>query len=332
MINRTLKKQNRQWIPWGLGLICAVFLGFGCNESIGSDSLNSESSFGAQTDETDPYGAAEGQVVHSNVNDESQQNAPLNAESQADSDFHRTNPEDNIHEGSESGNDPDDADNIHLGSAHADHLQIAADETDIQSDSGDDDDANPISPDSESEISEPGNNEDAASDAETQHTHDWAQPIEAAGLPNLFKVSEEVYRSAQPESGGFESAEKLGIKTILSVRLTANDAVLAESEPTSMTLIHIPVAPVYITADEMLEVMKAFDGAEKPILVHCLHGADRTGLTIALYRILYEHWSKEEAKDELVNGGFGYHTALTNIPDFIDSLDIDSFTSQLFGD
>ena len=159
--------------------------------------------------------------------------------------------------------------------------------------------------------------------------HTWAQPVEAPGLPNLFRVSDDVYRSAQPESGGFASAEELGIKTILSIRLTANDAVLAESEPTNLTLIHLPLAPIYITVEDMAEVMQAFDTAEKPILVHCLHGADRTGLTIALYRILYEGWSKEEAKDELANGGFGYHTAFDNILEFIDALDVEDFKARI---
>ena len=31
---------------------------------------------------------------------------------------------------------------------------------------------------------------------------DWAQPLKLAGVPNLFKVSETLYRSAQPDSLG----------------------------------------------------------------------------------------------------------------------------------
>lgn len=159
---------------------------------------------------------------------------------------------------------------------------------------------------------------------------EWAVPIEMNGLPNLYKVSDEVYRSAQPESGGFASAESLGIRTVLSVRLTSLDTILAESEPTSMTLVHIPLVPIYFSNEDILGAMKAFERAEKPILVHCLHGSDRTGLIVALYRIIYQNWSKEDAVREMTSDLFGFHSAFGNIPEYIESLDIESFKSQLF--
>ena len=335
MMKLAFPKKNRLLNPiWGclIGIAC---LGIGCNESVNSESLHSESVLGGQTEEVSAAqtqnGTSNVQVVPQNKNDESH-DAHQDSEPQTDAGGHHAEPADDSHEDTESENQTEPDKNNHEESDHRDNSQAASDGTGTQADSGDNNDAPQIPAASDNEIADSGDNESSVSDAETPPTHEWAQPIEAVGLPNLFKVNEDVYRSAQPESGGFESAEKLGIKTILSVRLTANDAVLAQNEPTSLTLIHIPLVPIYITTDEMLEVMKAFDGAEKPILVHCQHGADRTGLTIALYRILYEGWSKEEAKDELVNGGFGYHSVFVNILEFIDELDMDSFKSQLSGD
>ena len=46
----------------------------------------------------------------------------------------------------------------------------------------------------------------------------WAEPVRAEGLPNLYRVDSEVYRSGQPEGEGLRSAENLGIKTVLSLR------------------------------------------------------------------------------------------------------------------
>jgi protein tyrosine/serine phosphatase len=39
---------------------------------------------------------------------------------------------------------------------------------------------------------------------------------------------------------------------------------------------------------------------EKPVLVHCIGGSDRTGIMIALYRVQFEGWSKAAAKREMI--------------------------------
>ena len=160
----------------------------------------------------------------------------------------------------------------------------------------------------------------------TDHTErpaNWAQPVEAAGLPNLHKVSDILYRSAQPESGGFASAEALGIKTVLNIQLLAQDEALAQSEPTSLHLVHIPMTPIYFPEDQVSQALKTIKNGPHPVLVHCRHGADRTGLIVALYRIIFQNWTREAAKDELVNGGFGYHEAFENILTAIDEANID---------
>ena len=55
---------------------------------------------------------------------------------------------------------------------------------------------------------------------------------------------------------------------------------------------------------------------------HCWHGSDRTGLVSAMYRIVFGGWSKKEAIDELINGGYGYHSMYKNISEFIEKVDI----------
>lgn len=42
--------------------------------------------------------------------------------------------------------------------------------------------------------------------------------------------------------------------------------------------------------------------------IHCLHGEDRTGLVVALYRIRIQGWPKEKARKEMIDNGF--HTIL----------------------
>ena len=49
------------------------------------------------------------------------------------------------------------------------------------------------------------------------------------------------------------------------------------------------------------------------ILIHCYHGSDRTGASIAMYRIIFENWSTEDALNEMKYGGYGFHPIWRNI-------------------
>lgn len=40
------------------------------------------------------------------------------------------------------------------------------------------------------------------------------------------------------------------------------------------------------------------------VLVHCLHGEDRTGMIIAAYRMLQQMWTFQQARDEMFSLGF----------------------------
>jgi hypothetical protein len=43
----------------------------------------------------------------------------------------------------------------------------------------------------------------------------------------------------------------------------------------------------------------------------------------AIYRIAVEGWNKNEAIDEMTEGGFGFHSIFNNLVDYIHALDID---------
>lgn len=149
----------------------------------------------------------------------------------------------------------------------------------------------------------------------------WGTPVSAEGLPNLFKVSDELYRSAQPTNGGLTTAKTMGIQTVISLRETPVDIKLEAKEKTGLNLIHIPIKTWNITDANIMDVLIQYRDAPKPILIHCRHGADRTGFMTALYRIVVQGWDKDAAKKELLEGGYGFHTIWSNIPDSIDSLD-----------
>jgi DSP-PTPase phosphatase fused to NAD+ Kinase len=70
------------------------------------------------------------------------------------------------------------------------------------------------------------------------------------------------------------------------------------------------------------------DPEHTPVLVHCQHGADRTGTMLALYRVAVQGWTKEAAIREMTRGGYGYHKIWIELPPWIRDLDIGSLRSK----
>ncbi|OIQ67634.1 hypothetical protein GALL_507870 [mine drainage metagenome] len=58
------------------------------------------------------------------------------------------------------------------------------------------------------------------------------------------------------------------------------------------------------------------------MLIHCTHGADRTGTVIALWRIIYQGWSREAALAEMTQGGFGFYLIWLNLTRYVEAVDL----------
>jgi Tyrosine phosphatase family len=155
----------------------------------------------------------------------------------------------------------------------------------------------------------------------------WARPVELKNVVsfNLYRVTDAFYRSAQPNEKAFAAlADQLRIRMVVSLRAFHSDEPLARG----LSLHLAPRIPMHTWHIEWKDVVKALKevrhaSPDVPVLVHCEHGADRTGLITALYRVLYEGWCKEAAIAEMMNGGFGFHAVWGNIPAFIRSVDVE---------
>ncbi len=66
------------------------------------------------------------------------------------------------------------------------------------------------------------------------------------------------------------------------------------------------------------------DPNNQPVLLHCKHGADRTGMMVAIYRVVEQGWSKQAAIAEMTQGGFGYHPIWSNLIRYIENMDTPS--------
>jgi protein tyrosine/serine phosphatase len=153
----------------------------------------------------------------------------------------------------------------------------------------------------------------------------WAKPVPGKdGLPNLFKVHDGLYRGAQPEEAGYAELKAMGIKTVVNLRTFHSDR--RECKEHGLDNVHIRVQawnPEVEDVQAFLEV--AADPNRRPVFVHCLHGADRTGMMVALYRIVRQGWSKESAIREMVDGGYGFHKVWKELREFVEETDTDQF-------
>ena len=145
----------------------------------------------------------------------------------------------------------------------------------------------------------------------------WAQPVIGTTLENFYHVSSEVYRSGQPSAKELKMlCEHLGIKSVLTLRNWHDDK--DEGKDLPLILYRINMEADEVDPAKVTQALKIIAEAPKPILIHCWHGSDRTGLMVAAYRITTQGWDPAQATDELMNGGFGYHA--TMFPGIVDWL------------
>jgi len=157
----------------------------------------------------------------------------------------------------------------------------------------------------------------------------WAQPVELCGVPNMHKVNDILYRSAQPTHQGFHNLQKFGIKTIINLRwLHSDKKFLAD---TTLFYETCRAKAWHIEDEDVIWFLRLTTDIQNdaPFLLHCQHGADRTGCMTAMYRIVAQGWTKEEALKELEFGGFGYHMIWQNIPEYIKQVNIDSIKRRI---
>jgi protein tyrosine phosphatase (PTP) superfamily phosphohydrolase (DUF442 family) len=155
----------------------------------------------------------------------------------------------------------------------------------------------------------------------------WAEPVQAQGLPNLFKVCDNLYRGAEPTTEGLQELKKLGVHTVIDLRESnGNQAKMGEL---GLTYEHIPMTALHVKDDNVVQFLRiAGDAGHAPMFVHCKRGADRTGLMCAMYRIAFQGWTKDQAIAEMTQGGFRFNNGYQNVVNYIRDANIDQLKQQ----
>lgn len=121
---------------------------------------------------------------------------------------------------------------------------------------------------------------------------------------NRHRISKDAWRSAQPSPHHIAWAARRGVKAVVNLRTDQSYGTRWLEERAcrrhGVRLVDVVLwsrsAPL---REDLLAAKALLETIEYPVLIHCKSGADRAGLMSALYRIVHEGASVEQAKAEL---------------------------------
>lgn len=155
---------------------------------------------------------------------------------------------------------------------------------------------------------------------------EWAQPVEVQY--NLFQMSPTLYRSALPDGGAVPLLKNLKVATVINFLPEGDSSWLSES---GIHQVQLPYRTNHVDDADVLKALRAIQAAEAdgPVLMHCKHGSDRTGLMAAMYRVVVQGWSKEDALSEMTQGGFGESGHFRDSVRYVMQADVDKLRTSL---
>jgi protein tyrosine/serine phosphatase len=135
-----------------------------------------------------------------------------------------------------------------------------------------------------------------------------APRVKLPGLPRFGTVDNQLYRGGQPQPAGFAELKKMGIGIVVNFRHEgeeiARERALVEQQ--GLRYVSIPWRgkqdPRTEQVVEFLELLRANPDAK--VFVHCERGSERTGVMVACYRMSRNHWTPDQALNEMEAFGF----------------------------
>lgn len=165
-----------------------------------------------------------------------------------------------------------------------------------------------------------------AEDTALPRPAEWAQSVEVQY--NLYQMSPTLYRSALPDQGAVPLLKKLNVATVIDFLPESDSSWLSSPD---IAQVQLPYRTNHVDDADVLKVLSAIQTsqAKGPVLMHCKHGSDRTGLMAAMYRVVVQGWSKEDALSEMTQGGFGDSTHFKDGVRYMMRADVDKLRTAL---
>jgi len=149
----------------------------------------------------------------------------------------------------------------------------------------------------------------AAAPSATTLRSAYGERLKLSGLPNGGKISDSLFRGAQPRGEGVKELKNLGITTIVDLRGEDPAKISWErqqAEALGIRFVSIPVSgwspPSNEQVAQFLQIFR--DHPKEKVFVHCRFGDDRTGVFVATYRMAFYGWPSEQAMNEMYFFGF----------------------------
>lgn len=154
----------------------------------------------------------------------------------------------------------------------------------------------------------------------------WAQPLDRH--LNLYRMAPDLYRSALPQAADWPGLARLGVVTVINFYQREDSDWLHDPR---VRQVHQPLHADRIDDTDAIAALRSIREAQQrgPVLIHCKHGQNRTGLIAALYRVVYQGWSKQQALAEMRGGGFGGESRMAAAERYLWDVDIRSLRSAL---
>ena len=139
-------------------------------------------------------------------------------------------------------------------------------------------------------------------------------------IDNFGKIDDTYYRGSQPDGSDYVDLASLGVKTVIN--LTSDDAKPSEPrlvEQAGMKYMHIPMTMhTPPTASQLAQFFEVVDDpVSQPVYVHCVGGKHRTGVMTAVYRMVNNGWSADQAFSEMKQYKFGLAFLHSEFKEFV---------------
>lgn len=134
-------------------------------------------------------------------------------------------------------------------------------------------------------------------------------PVELCrDIPNFAVVNERLYRGGQPEPDDFARLKELGIHTVINLREDPHQHSQEEIavKEAGLNYVGLHMNPFFKPkAEEIKQFLATVTNPQnQPVYLHCLHGQDRTGMCVGIYRMVVEGVDFKTAYEEMRALGF----------------------------
>jgi len=116
----------------------------------------------------------------------------------------------------------------------------------------------------------------SVADSKAPAADNWKpEKIEAAHLPNAFRLHEKVLSGGQPEGeAAYQELQALGVKTVISVDGARPEVDLAKKY--GLRYVHLPHGYDGVPEPRVKELARAVRDLPGPVYIHCHHGKHRS--------------------------------------------------------